>query len=133
MLFENVDMTIERGDRVGFVGPNGSGKSTLMKIIMGLVDPTKGYAELSSVNAKCNYFEKNQADTLDLDKTVLETVVSDAPSETSLTDIRTLLGQFMFKGDDADKKIKVLSGGEKAKVSLCKMIICYFWTSLLII
>ena len=59
--------------------------------------------------------------------------MSDAPSETSLTDIRTLLGQFMFKGDDADKKIKVLSGGEKAKVSLCKMIICYFWTSLLII
>ena len=57
MLFENVDMTIERGDRVGFVGPNGSGKSTLMKIIMRLVDPTKGYAELSSVNAKCNYFE----------------------------------------------------------------------------
>ena len=63
------------------------------------------------------------ADALDLDKTVLETVQADAPSDISFTDIRTLLGQFMFKGDDVDKKIRVLSGGEKGRVALCKMML----------
>lgn len=84
-----------------------SGKSTLMKIIAGHEDPLKGFSDFGSNNVVCNYFEQNQADCLDLDKTVLETVMDAAPSDYSLTDVRALLGQFMFKGDDADKKIRV--------------------------
>jgi len=123
MLFNNVELQVQRGDRVGFVGPNGAGKSTLMRIISGEEDPKQGYAEFLSKNVQFNYYEQNQADTLDLTKTVLETVMDGAPSDYSMTDIRSLLGQFMFKGDDVDKVLRVLSGGEKARVALCKMML----------
>jgi ATP-binding cassette, subfamily F, member 3 len=123
VLFENVDMNAERGERIGFVGPNGSGKSTMMKLIMGLETPKHGYAEFGSANVVANYYQQNQADAMDLDKTVLETVMEGAPTDYLLTDIRSLLGQFMFKGDDVDKKLRVLSGGEKARVALCRMML----------
>eukprot|EP01035_Chromulina_nebulosa_P017032 gene17032-22540_t len=122
-LFENVDLEVSLGDRVGFVGPNGSGKSTLMRIIVGNEKPLKGYSDFGSKNVEFNYFEQNQADALNLDQTVIEAVMESAPEDYTLTDIRTLLGQFMFKGDDAEKKVRVLSGGEKARVSLCKMML----------
>jgi ATPase subunit of ABC transporter with duplicated ATPase domains len=70
-----------------------------------------------------NYFAQNQADELDMEKTVLETLQETAPSEYTFTELRALLGQFMFKGDDVDKKVKVLSGGEKARIALCKMML----------
>ena len=90
---------------------------------MGSEEANGGYAEFGGANVKANYFAQNQADTFDLDKTVIETVQEGAPLEYTFTDIRTLLGQFMFKGDDVDKKLRVLSGGEKARVALCKMML----------
>jgi len=123
ILFKNVDFHVERGNRIGFIGPNGSGKSTLMRIIGGLEEPNQGYSEFGSSSVICNYYAQNQADVLNLDDTILETLQKSASSEISLTEIRTLLGQFMFKGDDVDKKIKVLSGGEKARVALCKLML----------
>eukprot|EP01038_Epipyxis_sp_PR26KG_P004184 gene4184-5955_t len=123
VLFENVEFKVEKGNRIGFIGPNGSGKSTMMKIIMGLETPQKGYAEFGSNSIVANYYAQNQADALDLTKTVLETVQEGCPPEYSFTEIRGLLGQFMFKGDDVYKKLSVLSGGEKARVALCKMML----------
>eukprot|EP00601_Ochromonadales_sp_CCMP2298_P001112 CAMPEP_0173191444 /NCGR_PEP_ID=MMETSP1141-20130122/12884_1 /TAXON_ID=483371 /ORGANISM="non described non described, Strain CCMP2298" /LENGTH=805 /DNA_ID=CAMNT_0014115625 /DNA_START=80 /DNA_END=2497 /DNA_ORIENTATION=- len=122
-LFRDVNIQVEKGNRIGFIGPNGSGKSTMMRILMGLEEPQGGFAEHGSMSVVANYYAQNQADALDLNMTVLETVQHNAPSSTSLTEVRTLLGQFMFKGDDADKKIGVLSGGEKARVALCKMML----------
>lgn len=123
VLFDNVDFQVERRERVGFVGPNGAGKSTLMRIIGGREEPKSGYAEYGNANVEANYFAQNQADEFDLDLSVLETLKQAAPADYSLTDIRTLLGQFMFKGDDVDKKLRVLSGGEKARVALCTMML----------
>jgi ATP-binding cassette subfamily F protein 3 len=123
VLFQDVDVQVNRMERVGFVGPNGSGKSTLLRIIAGREEPKFGFAEYGSVNVEANYFAQNQADEFDLERSVLETVMEDAPADYSLTDIRALLGQFMFKGDDVEKKLKVLSGGEKARVALCKMML----------
>jgi ATPase subunit of ABC transporter with duplicated ATPase domains len=122
-LFKDINFFVERGNRIGFIGPNGSGKSTLMRIIGGLEEPKSGYSEYGSSNVISNYYAQNQADALNLDDTILETLQKSASSEISLTEIRTLLGQFMFKGDDVDKKIKVLSGGEKARVALCKLML----------
>ena len=123
ILFQDVNIQVNRMERVGFVGPNGSGKSTLMRILAGREDPKHGFAEYGSANVIANYFAQNAADEFDLEKTVLETVMDDAPTDYSMTDIRALLGQFMFKGDDANKQLKVLSGGEKARVALCKMML----------
>jgi ATP-binding cassette, subfamily F, member 3 len=100
-----------------------SGKSTMMKIIHGIENPRSGYAEFCSNSVVTNYFAQNQADALDLEMTVLDTLQECSPSDVSLTDLRALLGQFMFKGDDVHKKISVLSGGEKARVALCKMML----------
>ena len=122
-LFKDVDIQVDRGMRVGFIGPNGSGKSTMMKIIQGLESPREGWCEFGSANVVQTYFQQDQADAFDLEGTVLETVLKDAPTTTSLTDIRALLGQFMFKGDDVNKKLRVLSGGEKARVALAKMML----------
>ena len=122
-LFDDVDIQVDKGERVGFIGPNGSGKSTLMRLISGQEDPKGGTADFGSGNIQYNYFAQSQADTLNLENTVLECVQEDAPSDISLTDIRSLLGQFMFKGDDVYKKIKMLSGGEKGRVALCKMML----------
>ena len=123
VLFDNVDIQVDKGERCGFIGPNGSGKSTLMRLISGEEDPKGGYADFGSGNIKFNYYAQSQADTLDLSSTVLEIVQEDAPSDVSLTEIRSLLGQFMFKGDDVNKRVKMLSGGEKARVALCKMML----------
>jgi ATP-binding cassette subfamily F protein 3 len=123
VLFEKINFDIERGLRVGFLGPNGSGKSTLLRLIMGMEDPKSGYVEYGGNNIVASYYAQNQADLLNLEHTVLDAVMEVAPDDMSLTDIRGLLGQFMFKGDDVDKKINFLSGGEKARVALCKMML----------
>ena len=114
---------VDRGNRIGFIGPNGSGKSTMLRLINGDEDPNGGYTEFGGTNVQANYFAQNQADTFDLSKTVIETVMEDAPHDFTATEIRTLLGQFMFKGEDVDKKLSVLSGGEKARVALCRMML----------
>lgn len=123
VLFDQVEIQVDRGDRVGFIGPNGAGKSTLMRIISGMETPKTGTADFGSGNVEFNYFAQSQADTLDLEKSVIEAVQEGSPPDIGFTEIRSLLGQFMFKGDDVDKKIKMLSGGEKARVSLCKMML----------
>lgn len=94
-----------------------------MRIMYGIEKPIQGYSDFGSNNVIVNYFEQNQADALDMENTVVDTIMEVAPSDYTLTDTRNLLGQFMFKGDDANKKIKMLSGGEKARVALCKMML----------
>merc|ERR1712176_770846 len=117
-LFEESDMVIEKGDRIAIIGPNGSGKSTLLRILMGKEDPNEGSAQIVGQNVYPSYFEQNQADVLDLDKTVVDTVQA-ASNTQSYNELRALLGQFLFKGDDVEKKVGNLSGGEKARLSLC--------------
>jgi ATP-binding cassette, subfamily F, member 3 len=98
------------------------GKSTLLRLLVGKEKPDKGMAGIVGQNVDLNYFEQNQADVLDLDKTVLETIQG-ASSNQSYNELRALLGQFLFKGDSVDKKVVNLSGGEKARLSLCCMML----------
>jgi ATPase subunit of ABC transporter with duplicated ATPase domains len=121
-LFEDSDLFIEKGDRIAVIGPNGAGKSTLLRILMGKEEPDKGSAEIVGTNVYPAYFEQNQADVLDLDKTVVETIQG-ASNTQSYNELRALLGQFLFKGDDVEKKVENLSGGEKARLSLCCMML----------
>lgn len=121
-LFEESDLFIEKGDRIAIIGPNGSGKSTLLRILMGKEEPDEGAAEFIGSNVYPAYFEQNQADVLDLDKTVVDTVQA-ASNGQSYNELRALLGQFLFKGDAVEKKVENLSGGEKARLSLCCMML----------
>lgn len=121
-LFDSVDLFIEKGDRISVVGPNGSGKSTLLRLLVGKEQSDEGTAGIVGQNVVMNYFEQNQADALDLDKTVLETIQA-ASNGQSYNELRALLGQFLFKGDSVDKKVVNLSGGEKARLSLCCMML----------
>lgn len=97
-------------------------KSTFLRLLIGKETPDDGSAEIVGQNVVMNYFEQNQADVLDLDKTVLETIQG-ASSGQSYNELRALLGQFLFKGDDVEKKVAFLSGGEKARLSLCCMML----------
>jgi len=121
-LFEDAELFIEKGDRIAVVGPNGAGKSTLLRLLIGKEAPDEGTAEIVGANVEMAYFEQNQADALELDKTVLQTIQG-ASSDQSYNELRALLGQFLFKGDDVDKKVEFLSGGEKARLSLCCMML----------
>jgi len=123
-LFSDVDLCIERGDRIAIIGPNGAGKSTLLRLILGTETPRRGRAEVVAPNAVTRYFEQDQANALPLDKTVLQTV-QDASASTDHTyeELRALLGKFMFKGEKVEDKLSLLSGGEKARVALCRMLL----------
>ncbi len=121
-LFDDSDLFIEKNDRIAVLGPNGSGKSTLLRIMMGREEPDEGRAEIVGQNVVPAYFEQNQADALDLSKTVIETVQA-ASNNQSYNELRALLGQFLFKGDAVEKKVESLSGGEKARLSLCCMML----------
>ncbi|KAF6002168.1 hypothetical protein F1559_001721 [Cyanidiococcus yangmingshanensis] len=122
-LFRNIDFTIERGDRIAIVGPNGSGKSTLLRIICGMEAPVEGEVEIAESGTKIAYFEQNQADALNMNLTILETMQRCAPPEMPYEHIRALLGRFLFKGDAVQKKVASLSGGEKARLALCKILL----------
>jgi ATP-binding cassette, subfamily F, member 3 len=122
ILFLGADLLIEKGDRIAFLGPNGSGKSTLLKMIMGTETPTEGSLSLGQHQVLPSYFEQNQAEALDLEKTVMFTIHDEVP-EWSNEEVRTLLGRFLFSGDTVFKKVESLSGGEKARLALAKMLL----------
>jgi len=120
VVFKNASMTIEQGQKVAFVGKNGEGKSTMIKAIMGEIN-FEGKCELGH-NAMIGYFAQNQASLLDETLTIFETIDNIAVGEIR-TKIKDLLGAFMFKGDDINKKVKVLSGGEKTRLAMIKLLL----------
>jgi len=122
ILFLGADLVIERGDRIAFLGPNGAGKSTLLHLITGAEKPTDGSIKLGDHNVIPSYFEQNQAEALDSYRTVIETIHNEVPKWTN-EEVRTLLGRFLFSGDTVFKKVEALSGGEKARLALAKMLL----------
>ena len=120
VVFKNASMTIERGQKVAFVGKNGEGKSTMMKAIMGQIE-FQGKCELGH-NSMIGYFAQNQASLLDESLTIFETIDQIAVGEIR-TKVKDLLGAFMFKGDEINKKVKVLSGGEKTRLAMIKLLL----------
>jgi ATP-binding cassette subfamily F protein 3 len=120
-VFGELGCQLQRGDKMAVIGVNGAGKSTLMKIIAGIETSDCGTVRFGH-NVKLSYFGQHQAQELDPSLTVLETMTAVA-GEMTVTAIRSLLGAFLFRGDDADKKVHVLSGGEKSRLALAKMII----------
>ena len=119
-VLNNVDLMVERNTKTAFVGQNGQGKSTLAKIIVGELEH-EGNLKLGH-NVQIAYFAQNQAEYLDGNKTIHETMV-DAANEKNRTKVRDILGAFLFRGDDVDKYVKVLSGGERNRLALAKMLL----------
>jgi len=122
ILFLGAGLEVERGDRIAFVGPNGAGKSTLLRLIMGLEQPDEGTSQLGEHNVVAGYFEQNQAEALDLGKTVIDTLFEAVPDWTQ-TQVRSLLGSFCFSNDAVFKEVGKLSGGEKARLALALMLL----------
>ena len=122
ILFLGAELEIERGDRIAFVGPNGAGKSTLLRLIMGSETPDEGVAQLGEHNVIAGYFEQNQAEALDLSKTVIDTIFEAVPDWTQ-TQVRSLLGSFCFSNESVFKEAGKLSGGEKARLALALMLL----------
>ncbi|MFU8884817.1 MAG: ABC-F family ATP-binding cassette domain-containing protein [Cyanobacteriota bacterium] len=122
ILFLGADLEVERGDRIAFVGPNGAGKSTLLRLIMGIEQPDEGVAGLGEHNVIAGYFEQNQAEALDLSKTVIDTIFEAVPDWTQ-TQVRSLLGSFCFSNESVFKEAGKLSGGEKARLALALMLL----------
>ncbi|OBX22270.1 MULTISPECIES: ABC-F family ATP-binding cassette domain-containing protein [Bizionia] len=120
VVFKNANMSISRGEKVSFVGRNGEGKSTMIKAIMGEI-PVDGTCQLGH-NVKVGYFAQNQASLLDENLTIFQTVDEVAQGDIR-TQIKNILGGFMFKGDDIDKKVSVLSGGEKTRLAMVKLLL----------
>ncbi|MGB1932337.1 MAG: ABC-F family ATP-binding cassette domain-containing protein [Flavobacteriales bacterium] len=119
-VLKGIDLLLERGEKIAFVGKNGEGKTTLAKIIVDSI-PFEGQVEYGH-QVKVGYYAQNQSELLDENKTILQ-VVEDAADEHSRPRVRDMLGSFLFSGDAAQKKIKVLSGGERARVALCKLLL----------
>ena len=128
VILKDINLLIPRGEKIAFVGRNGEGKSTLSKIICGVL-AHEGEVKLGH-EVKIGYYAQNQQDMLDMNKTVFETLDDVAVGDMRLK-VKALLGSFLFRGDDIDKKVKVLSGGEKARLSLAKMLL--FPTNLLVL
>ncbi len=119
-VLDNISIKIERGDRIAFVGQNGQGKTTLAKILIGLLPPDSGKV-VPGHNLHISYYAQNQSELLDLRKTVLEVMEDKAPEELR-PKVRSILGSFMFSGEDVDKKVSVLSGGERARLAMASLI-----------
>jgi ATP-binding cassette subfamily F protein 3 len=120
-VYSGIDFLAERGQRTVLVGPNGAGKSTLLKILGGVLEPQQGTRELGH-NVKAGYYSQYRVDMLDLNRTVLQEAL-DTPSRVTEQFVRTLLGCFLFVGDDVFKKVSVLSGGEKSRLALVKLLL----------
>lgn len=119
-VFTGVDLLLNRGDKVAVVGVNGAGKSTFLKIVAGEIESDTGTISLGS-NVKMSYFGQHQAQELSPQLSVLETM-SFAGEDMTVTQVRSLLGAFLFRGEEVEKKVAVLSGGEKSRLALAKMI-----------
>ena len=119
-VLKGIDLLLERGEKIAFVGKNGEGKTTLAKIIVNSI-PFEGQVEYGH-QVKVGYYAQNQSELLDDNKTIIQ-VIEDAADEHSRPRVRDMLGSFLFSGDAAQKKIKVLSGGERARVALCKLLL----------
>ncbi|HUM47552.1 MAG TPA: ATP-binding cassette domain-containing protein, partial [Chitinophagales bacterium] len=120
VILKDITFHVNRGDRIAFVGKNGEGKTTMAKIMVG-EEPADGEIN-PGYNVKIGFYAQHQADRLDGDETVFNTIDKIAPSEMSAR-VRSLLGAFLFRGDDVDKKVKVLSGGEKSRLALAKLLL----------
>ena len=120
-VYDGVDLTIYRGDKVALVGPNGAGKSTLLKMIAGVLAPDAGTVEYG-VHVSSTYYAQHQLEELHAGNTVFEEIDHAAPGWT-ISQVRSLLGAFLFEGDAVDKKVSVLSGGEKGRLALAKMLV----------
>lgn len=120
LLFKDINITVGRGEKIALLGPNGVGKSTLLKRIMGTLE---GEGEVKyGHNVEITYFAQNQAEELDKDKTVFETVDEVAQGEIR-KDLRFVLGTFLFSGEDTEKKVGILSGGERTRLALCQLLL----------
>lgn len=120
-VFTDIDLTVERGEKVAFVGRNGEGKSTMMKYITGELRPIAGSAMLG-YNVALGYYAQNQEDVLDKNDTVYDTLDKVAVGDIR-TKLRDILGAFLFRGEDIDKKVAVLSGGERSRLAMAKLIL----------
>ncbi|HLF13786.1 MAG TPA: ABC-F family ATP-binding cassette domain-containing protein, partial [Bacteroidota bacterium] len=121
VVFDGLDCRIERGERIAIVGPNGAGKSTFTRILAG-IEPVDGGSRVVGYNAILSYFGQHQAEELDQKRKVLEIVDEVAHGEVR-PKLRTILGSFLFHGDDVFKKVSILSGGEKSRLALAKMLL----------
>lgn len=121
VIYDGLDLSLYRGDKVALVGPNGAGKSTLLKMIAGVLTPDSGTIKYGTHVSK-TYFAQHQLEELNPHNTVFEELDGVAPGW-SISQVRTLLGSFLFQNDDVDKKVSVLSGGEKCRLALAKMLV----------
>ena len=120
-VLTSINLLIERQSKIAFVGQNGQGKSTLAKVIVGELNPTSGNSKLGH-NVQIGYFAQNQAEYLDGTKTVLQTMI-DSANESNRSKVRDILGSFLFQGDDVEKYVRVLSGGERNRLALAKLLL----------
>ena len=121
LIYENLNFEAERGQRIVLVGPNGAGKSTLLKLLAGVLQPQAGERRLGH-NAKSGYFAQHRAAMLNPNHTVLQEAL-DTPQRVTEQFVRTVLGSFLFRGDDVFKPVSVLSGGEKSRLALVKLLL----------
>ncbi len=121
IVYTGMDFEIERGQKTVLVGPNGAGKSTLLKLMAGVLEPQCG-ERAPGHNTKCGYYSQNRIDVLNAGSTVLEEAL-DTPQRLTEEHARTVLGSFLFRGDDVFKRVSVLSGGEKSRLALVKLLL----------
>lgn len=120
-VFSGADFTIERGQKIAFVGRNGEGKTTMARMLIGQLTPTEGSIRLGA-SVKIGYYAQNQDDLMDGEFTVFDTLDKVAVGDIR-TRLRDILGAFLFRGDDIDKKVKVLSGGERSRLAMARMML----------
>jgi len=121
VVYDKLDFALYRGDKVALVGPNGAGKSTLLKVLAGVLEPDEGQRSLGH-HVEVAYFAQHQLQALRLENTVYQELDGVAPGWTQ-SEVRSLLGAFLFRGDTVEKKVRVLSGGEKGRLALAKMLV----------